>query len=159
VVEERPESDAGKGDRLRAALEKWSWTPPEDPPEDWTPWRDTQAVPVMRVAYSEACQAVEQLQAAGVDAAVAGDASSCQPKGACAFFLVAVLREDLAAAQEVLRSEWKRLLEGEAELAAADPETLVDFDAEGPRVCPACNARFEGKVEECPDCGLYLGVG
>lgn len=140
LVASLPESDTDKSDRLREVA-----------------GRD-EAARIARASYAEACQMVEMLQAHGVDSLVCGDPSSCGKGGHCAHFFVAVLPEDVEAAQGVLRDEFRRLVEVDEECKDADPDAVVDFDSEGQKACPACGAAFEGAPEECPDCGLFLGV-
>jgi len=140
LVAELPEADdAKKAERLREAVAK------------------KEAKPIYRAPYSEACQAVEQLHAGGVDAMVVGDPASCGKGGQCSVFFVVVLEEDVKAANQVLEQEWRKLMDDNAELGQPAPDG-VDLDAEGAKTCPACGANFEGTPEECPDCGLYLGA-
>lgn len=140
LVPEIPESDEGKGDRLRQAV------------------KDGTAAAILRANYSDACQMTEFLQSKGVDAAVTGDPATCGKGGHCSHYFVAVLPEDLATAGQVLKEEQKRLVESDEECQGANLDAVVDFDAEGQRKCPACGAAFEGSPEECPDCGLYIGA-
>lgn len=140
LVAQLPETDREKSDRLREAAGKG------------------EAARIARATYAEACQMVELLHTRGVDAMVVGDSESCGPGGHCSRFHVAVLPEDIEAAQDVLRDEFRRLVEVSEDCQGADPDALVDFDAEGQKACPACGASFEGTPEECPDCGLYLGA-
>ena len=65
-------------------------------------------------------------------------------------FEVRVRTERHAAAEEVVRAEFARRVAEEgvgAELAAAPVDT-----------CPACGAHVPLEAEECPDCGLVVGV-
>jgi ferredoxin len=139
LVEALPQEDETKAERLRQAT------------------AIGEAAVISRTSYTEACQMVEQLQRAGLDAMVTGDAS-CGKSGSCASFMVAVLKEDAAAAVQRLRSEWRTLVETDADCKHVDPDAAVDFDAEGAHVCPACGGAFEGAPQECPECGLFLGV-
>ncbi len=140
LVEALPESDAAKGDRLRQAAAQG------------------EAATIMRATYPEACQVVEQLHTAGIDAMVTGDPDSCAKGGQCSHFFVALLKEDVPPAIELLRSEWRKLLDVQEGAVLADPDAALDFDAEGEKACPACGTKFEGKPEECPECGLFLGA-
>jgi len=135
-----PDADAGKGDRLRAAV------------------KDGAASSLMKASYADACQMIEFLQSQGVDAMVTGDPASCGKGGQCSHYLVAVLPEDVPLAGQVLKAEQQRLLESVEECRGADLDAVVDFDAEGQRKCPACGAAFDGTPEECPDCGLFIGA-
>lgn len=140
LVPELSDGDEYKGERLRDAAKRG------------------EASPIMRAGYPEACQMVELLQAAGLDAMVIGDPASCGKGGPCSHFLVAVLQEDVAAAVEVVRGEQTRLVEADDASRGANLDAMVDLDAEGQKSCPACGAAFDGAPQECPDCGLYLGV-
>ncbi len=135
---EKLADEADHGEALRAAVQKG------------------EAAVVARMSYAEACQVVEQLHAGGVDAMVHGDPSSCGKGGQCSHYLVAVLPDEVPAARELLRAQFKQLLV-ESEVAV-DPDASVDLDAEGSHSCPACGAKFEGAPEECPECGLFLGA-
>lgn len=137
LVEALPEALPEKGELLRAAV------------------ASGEALAIARASYTDACQMVEALHAAGVDAMVSGDPASCGKGGQCSHYFVAVLQEDGKAANDALKAEWARLLDHE-QMAAAGGE--IDLDAEGAKQCPACTATFEGAPDECPDCGLYLGV-
>ena len=55
---------------------------------------------------------------------------------------------------EVLENEWKSGLSDE-QLAAAN--SVIDFEAEE-MTCPACLTTFATGPQECPDCGLFLGI-
>ena len=55
---------------------------------------------------------------------------------------------------QVLEAEWKNGL-SEQQVAAAN--SVVDFSAEE-MTCPACLTTFSTGPEECPDCGLFLGI-
>ncbi len=138
LVAELPALGPEKGELLREAV------------------KTGEALAIARASYTDACQMVEALHAASVDAMVSGDPASCGKGGQCSHYFVAILPEDAKAANDALKAEWSRLLDNE-QMAAAGGE--VDLDAEGAKQCPACGASFEGAPEECPDCGLYLGVG
>lgn len=140
MVEALPEGFFDKAERLRQAVAQGEG-----------------AKPISRASYTEACQMVEQLHAAGVDALVAADPGSCGVGGACSRYFVQVLEEDGGAAVQVLREDWVRLLGVEEGADAIDFERSVDLDAEGAHTCPACGAAFEGAPLECPECGLFLG--
>jgi len=140
LVPTLPESDEGKGDRLRTAV------------------KDGTAAAILRASYADACQMIEFLQAEGVDAMVTGDPASCGKGGQCSHYFVAVLTEDVPLAGQVLKAEQKRLVDSDEECAGANLDAMVDFDAEGQKKCPACGAGFEGTPEECPDCGLFIGT-
>lgn len=140
LVPALPEDDEGKADRLRQAV------------------KDGKATPIVRMSYVDCCQIVEFLQSQGIDSMVTGDPKSCGKGGHCSHYFVSVLEEDLAVAAKALQDEQKRLVEADEESRGADLDAVVDFDAEGQKKCPACGAAFEGSPEECPDCGLFLGV-
>jgi hypothetical protein len=110
-----------------------------------------------RATYAEACQMVEQLRGAGLDAMVTADPASCGKGGGCSQYFVQVLEEDAPSAVQLLREGWLRLLEGAQGVARVDFEASVDLDAEGSHTCPACGGAFEGAPAECPECGLFLG--
>ncbi|MGI5862506.1 MAG: hypothetical protein ACOX6T_10680 [Myxococcales bacterium] len=140
LVAELPETDAQKSERLRELADK------------------NEAAHIARASYAEACQMVELLQSRGVDAMVSGDPSSCGKGGHCAHFLVSVLPEDVRAAAAVLQDEFRKLVDANEECQGANPDAVVDFDAEGAHACPACGTTFEGTKDECPECGLFLGA-
>jgi hypothetical protein len=141
LVAAMPERGEDKSQRLRAAVEA------------------QEAAALARASYTEACQMVEALHSAGVDAMVTGDVESCGKNCQPTHFFVAVLEEDVPAAARVLRSEWRKLISMDADCAGANPDVVVDLDTEGQHACPACGSAFEGTPEECPECGLFLGVG
>jgi hypothetical protein len=69
--------------------------------------------------------------------------------------------EEVARAIDLLKKDWAELLaDPEALAAAARGQEGIDLDAGGEITCPACGHRFvlEGKVTDCPECGLGLGV-
>jgi hypothetical protein len=138
LVDALPESGLERGEQLREAV------------------KENKAAAIVRANYTEACQMVEALHAHGVDAMVSGDPDSCGKGGRCSHFFVVVLPEDVASANEVLREQWRKLLDESGVEAAA--VAAVDFDSEGAHVCPACGTSFEGVAEECPECGLFLGA-
>ncbi len=140
LVEGVPEASEDKAERLRQAV-----------------IRGDGARPISRASYAEACQMVEQLHGASVDAMVAGDAATRGKGGSCSLYFVQVLEEDVSAAVEVLREDWKRLIDEEEGMGGIDPGASVDLDAEGTHACPACGAAFDGAPAECPECGLFLG--
>ena len=144
LVEALPEAREDKQERLRQAVAAG------------------EAVQIAKARYREATQMVETIQAGGVDAMLMGDEKAlCQPtRGCCGpTFFVAVLPEDVEAAIEVLRAAHRALAASDDEVSLDAMEAMVDLDAEGEKRCPACGANFDGSPEECPDCGLYLGVG
>ena len=141
LVAALPETDVEKSGRLREASDKG------------------EAAHLARASYTDACQMVELLQSRGVDAMVVSDPASCGKGGSCSHFLVAVLPEDVQAAAGVLRDEFRKLVAADEECQGADPDAAVDFDAEGAHTCPACGFSFEGTPDECPECGLFIGVG
>jgi hypothetical protein len=140
LVPQLPESDEGKADRLREMV------------------KAEKAARFGRTSYADACQMVEFLHSAGVDAMVIGDPKTCGPGGQCSHYSVAILPEDVEVAETALREDQKRLVESDDECRGANLDAVVDFDAQGQKKCPACGAGFEGTPEECPDCGLFIGT-
>ena len=69
-------------------------------------------------------------------------------------FGLAVAGQDVESALVIIESRWRSLLEGEQ---AASADIVLDFSAEQ-MTCPACLESFSTGPEECPSCGLYLGV-
>ncbi|MDR0964941.1 MAG: hypothetical protein LBM75_00255 [Myxococcales bacterium] len=121
-----------------------------------------EAIQIAKANYQEAARMIETIQARGVDAMLMGDdKAACAPaRGCCAqAFFVAVLPEDVEAAAKALRAAHRELVESHEEASLEALDAMVDLDAEGEKVCPACGTSFEGTPQECPDCGLYLGVG
>jgi hypothetical protein len=141
LVDALPEAEADRAERLRRAVAEGKG-----------------ARPIWRTGYAEACQRVEQLHAAGLDAMVAGDPDSCGKGGTCSAFFVQVLEEDVPAAAKAVREDWRRLVAAEEGGTGVDPDAGVDLDAEGAHACPACAAQFQGSPQECPECGLFLGT-
>jgi hypothetical protein len=141
LVDALPEGTEDKAERLRLGVAKGEG-----------------AKPISRASYAEACQMVEQLHGAGVDAMVSGDSASCGKGGGCSHFFVQVLEEDVRSAVQVLREDWRKLIEIEDGVERVDPEATVDLDSEGAKACPACGSAFQGAPEECPECGLFLGT-
>jgi hypothetical protein len=69
--------------------------------------------------------------------------------------------EEVGRAVELAKKDWAELLADPVALdAAARGQQGIDLDAGGEVTCPACGHRFvlEGKLAECPECGLGLGV-
>ncbi len=121
-----------------------------------------EAAHIAKARYREAVQMVEAIQASGVGAMLMGDEQAlCQPaRGCCGpSFFVAVLPEDVEGALGALRAAHRALAASDAEICLEAMDAMVDLDAEGEKLCPACGASFAGAPEACPDCGLYLGVG
>ena len=140
LVAELPDADEAKSERLREAVNQ------------------EKAALLARASYSECCQMVEMLHSNGVDAMLTGDPASCGKTGNCSVFFVAVLPEDFQAAAQVMKAEWKKLVDSDQDFQRANPDAAVDFDSEGQKVCPASGCSFEGTPQECPECGLFLGV-
>lgn len=65
-------------------------------------------------------------------------------------FEVHVRAADHANAEAHLIAAWKALIDADAE----DVSAAVDAGT-----CPACGSDVPLKVEECPDCGLFVGIG
>ena len=55
---------------------------------------------------------------------------------------------------QLLEERWRDLLEGEQGTSA---DIVLDFSSEE-MTCPACLTTFPTGPEECPSCGLFLGV-
>jgi hypothetical protein len=69
--------------------------------------------------------------------------------------------DDVPRAVELLKKDWAALLANPDALAAATRgQEEIDLDAGGEVTCPACGHRsvLQGKLAECPECGLGLGV-
>ncbi len=118
---------------------------------------EQRALVISRAPYADANRMLETLYGGGVDAMLLADPGSCgAASGGCAtHYMVAILEEDREEAARVLHEDWSALLDAEG---AAAPRGELDLDAEGAHQCPACGERFEGALEECPECGLFLGA-
>lgn len=144
LIEAQPELHEGKHERLRIAVTAG------------------EVIQIAKANYREASQMVETIQSSGVDATLMGDEKAvCAPmRGGCGpSFFVVVLPEDVDAAVGALRAAHRALVASHEEASLEAMDAMIDLDAEGEKQCPACGAGFTGAPEECPDCGLYLGVG
>jgi hypothetical protein len=70
-------------------------------------------------------------------------------------FGLAVASQDVGRAKEALDAQWRDLLE-EGQGGSAD---IILDHTKDEMTCPACLTTFPTGPEECPDCGLYIGVG
>ena len=90
-----------------------------------------------------------------VPTVVRADPASEDPTtGVATLFDVLVHPDDGEVAAGALAADFQGLITGSG-LDVGD-EAVVDLDAGGEITCPACGTVFQG--EECPDCGLFLGI-
>ncbi len=84
---------------------------------------------------------------------------SCSTGGCSPSLDLAVAAEDLQRAAEVLQNEFQELVATVAN-ENVDPAQFGDaLDLEAEQItCPACEAVIPQGVNECPGCGLYVGI-
>lgn len=70
-------------------------------------------------------------------------------------FDVMVAEEDMARVQEVMSDRYSELLHNEGVEAG---EATVTIEPGSEVTCPACGTQFKVEGDECPDCGLFIGV-
>ncbi len=72
-----------------------------------------------------------------------------------------VAEEDIEAAVGVLEEEFSGLVNSVGEDADLDivdgGRAALDYD-EGKLICPACGEEVQSGQNECPECGLYIGI-
>lgn len=68
---------------------------------------------------------------------------------------VVIAEDDVERAREALAGRQQDLMENEG-LSGGD--AAVQLEAGAQVTCPACGAVFVVNGEECPECGLFLGV-
>lgn len=93
-----------------------------------------------------------------VPAVVRGNEESKDYTGAASVFDVLVAPADQEAAAAALAADFQGMIVTEG-LDPAAADAVVDLDAGGEIVCPACGTSFDASASaECPECGLFLGV-
>ena len=69
-------------------------------------------------------------------------------------FGLAVASQDVQRVMQLLEDRWRDLLEGDQGNSA---DIVLDFSSQE-MTCPACLTTFPTGPDECPSCGLFLGV-
>ena len=69
-------------------------------------------------------------------------------------FGLAVASQDVPTVMQLLEDRWRGLLEDNQEASA---DIVLDFSSDE-MTCPACLTTFPTGPDECPSCGLFLGV-
>lgn len=114
-----------------------------------------------RSGYSEVREMMSLLEVQGLEAEMEKVPPGKAEEKARPLWNLYVPAEEVPRAVELLKKDWAALLaDPDAAAAAARGQEGIDLDAGGEVTCPACGHRFvlEGKLAECPECGLGLGV-
>ena len=81
---------------------------------------------------------------------IADDSDMEAPVGVATRFYLMVSEYDFQQARNFLDESWSNGLQREG--------VVKDVSLENTEVCPACSAFVSCDVEECPECGLFLGL-
>lgn len=90
------------------------------------------------------------LSRARIASVIVEDDQAQLPAGMAPRVVLVVNKDDLERAQTVLGEKFRQMLEAEGQTAPAELEYGK---------CPACGTAIPEDVEECPECGLFIGQG
>ncbi len=134
----------------------------EDEISAWLSQRKTLALSAS--GYDNLKSVKESLINAHIPCLIARDVpdSGCCATGGCGQndgFLLILAEEDLEEAQNLFEKHRERMIRTvDAPDAQKAADSIVDLGSGGDIQCPACGTTFASGTEECPECGLYVGV-